>query len=104
MPYASDFGLSIEGQLPTNGPMNKAFDDYCARLRAKHGDKFSDGGLAHKFRPYFRGRRIKVRFTCGTVKSGTVSGTTGWRPSLMLMLTKRSIGSSWLLSDADEIL
>lgn len=83
---------------------NREFDAYCGRLRAAHGNKFRDGGLSRKFAPYFRGPRIKVRFSCGTIKSGTVSGTTGWEPSLMLMLTRRSTGSSWLLSDKDEFL
>jgi hypothetical protein len=80
------------------------FQDYCDRLRAKYGDKFTDIGLAQKFRPYFRGQRIKVRFSYGETKTGTVGGTTGWQPSLMLMLTKRSLGSSHLLSDRDEII
>jgi hypothetical protein len=84
--------------------MTTAFEDYCNRLRAKYGDKFSASGLAEKFRPYFGShRRIKVRFSGGTVKFGTVSGTTGWRPSLMLMLRQNAHGSFWLLSDKDEI-
>jgi hypothetical protein len=82
-----------------------AFNDYCARLRKQWGDKFSDAGLSEKFRPYFRsGQRIKVRFSYGEIKTGTVSGTTGWQPSLMLMLTSRAMGSSHLLSDRDEII
>ena len=78
------------------------FDDYCDSLRRQHGDKFSDASLSAKFRPYFRGERIKVRFSHGEVKTGTVSGTTGWQPSLMLMLTSRSLSSSHLLGDSDQ--
>lgn len=80
------------------------FQEYCERLKRTHGAKFSDSDLSSKFSPYFRGPRIKVRFSHGEVKTGTVSGTTGWRPSLMLMLTSRSMGSSYLLSDDDEII
>lgn len=82
------------------------FSAYCARLRAKHGDRFDGSDLSRKFAPFFgdRSKRVKVRFSCGTVKTGWVSGTTGWRPSLMLMLRRNSTGSSWLLSDKDQLL
>jgi hypothetical protein len=86
--------------------MSLSFDNYIQRLKTRHGDKFDDSQLAHKFRPYF-GRdqqRIKVRFPSGETRSGTVSGTTGWRPSLMLMLRRNSTGSSWLLDDRCEII
>ena len=82
----------------------EAFFDYCQRLIHDHGNKFDDSNLSRKFAPYFHGPRIKVRFATGEIKSGTVSGTTGWRPSLMLMLTRRSLGSIWLLTDQDEII
>lgn len=84
---------------------SQEFRDYCARLSAQHGARFSPKGLSAKFAPYFgRAYRLKVRFSCGSVKWGHVSGTTGWGPSLMLMLRVTSRGSSWLLSDKDEIL
>lgn len=83
--------------------MNKHFEAYVARLQAAHGTRFSADGLAMKFRPYMR-QRIEVRFSCGTVKRGFVGGTTGWQPSLMLVLKRNSSGSSWLLSDKDELL
>jgi hypothetical protein len=37
-------------------------------------------------------------------KRGTVGVTTGWKPCFLLMLTKRSIGSSHTLSARDSIL
>jgi hypothetical protein len=80
------------------------FTDYCERLQRQYGERFSDVGLSQKFRPYFQGQRIKVRFGDGEVKTGIVSGTTGWRPSLMLMLTRRSTGSVYLLHDRHEII
>ena len=81
-----------------------SFEDYCKRLRATHNEKFTDAGLAQKFVGFFNGPRIKVRFKYGEVKTGTVSGTTGWQPSFMLMLARNHRGSSWLLSDQDEII
>lgn len=81
------------------------FDSYCARLQTQHGAKFSRASLSTKFAPYYgRSYRLKVLFSCGTIKHGHVSGTTGWQPSLMLILRATSRGSSWLLSDKDEIL
>jgi len=81
---------------------NRKFEEYCERLRAQHGEKFTRDGLATKFAPFF-GQRIEVRFNCGTVKRGFVTGTTGWRPSLMLLLRRNSSGSSWLLGTEDTI-
>jgi hypothetical protein len=78
------------------------YTDYVARLQNRHGDKFSDADLSPEFAKFY-GQRIEVRFSCGTVKRGFVSGTTGWRPSLMLMLRRNSSGSSWLLSDRDTV-
>jgi hypothetical protein len=80
-------------------------DDYLSRQRARYGEQFDDSSLSRKFARYFNsGQRIEVLFSYGEVKRGTVSATTGWRPSFMLMLTKRSIGSSWLLSDRDSVI
>lgn len=84
--------------------MNAEFEAYCARLKAKHGAKFSASGLSGKFAPYYgRAWHLKVRFPCGTEKWGYVGGTTGWGPSLML-LHWNAHGSSWLLDDRCEIL
>ena len=58
--------------------------------------------LAAAFRPYYTsGRRIKVRMADGEELTGTVSRTTGWRPSYMLMRRSSDSGSSYLLSDKD---
>ena len=60
--------------------------------------------LAPAFTPFYRsGDRIRVDFGHGGVRTGTVSRTMGWRPSYMLMLTSRSMGSSWLLGPDDRI-
>lgn len=66
--------------------------------------------IAQKFSYYYnKNIRIKVGFCDNNgkvykTKTGTVSMTTGWKPSLMLMLRKNSSGSSYLLSDKDIIL
>ena len=66
--------------------------------------KFSTVSLAEQFIPAFNsGKRIRVRFSTGEVLSGTVGMTGGWKPSFLLMLTSRSIGSSWLLGKKDKI-
>ena len=66
--------------------------------------------IADKFSSYYgTDRRIKVGFCDDNgkvyeTKSGTVSMTTGWKPSLMLMLRSNSRGSSYLLSNNDILL
>lgn len=81
----------------------KEFEAYQERLMAQHGAKFDASALSTAFGQHF-GRKIRVRFPCGTEKNGYVSGTTGWRPSLMLMLRVNSRGSSWLLDSRCEVL
>lgn len=82
---------------------NEAFNQYVRRRQIEHGAKFDGASLAPKFAEHFN-NKVKVRFSCGAVKTGYVRGTTGWRPSLMLLLRRTSRGSSWLLSDKDELL
>lgn len=79
------------------------FEDYTARARIKHGDKFDDSGLDRRFVGAFNtGARIKV--TCyGETLTGTVGVTTGWRPAFLLMRTARSLGSSIILDASAEI-
>jgi len=66
--------------------------------------------IAQKFSGYYgKDIRIKVGFCDNNgkvyeTKTGTVSMTTGWKPSLMLMLRRDSHGSSYLLSDKDILL
>lgn len=61
--------------------------------------------IAPQFIPFYEnGERVKVRFPDGMVKSGTVTMTTGWKPSFMLMLRSDSTGSSYLLTNEDEII
>ena len=81
------------------------FEDYCARGRAQHGDRFQAPTDMRWINAYNNGRdyRVKVRFSHGEEKWGFVALTTGWGPSFMLMRREGQHGSSDLLGDRDEI-
>jgi len=84
--------------------LNTRFGQYVFRRRREHGERFNLDSLAEKWIEHFNsGSRIEVRFSCGTVKRGTVAATTGWVPSFLLIRTSRSLGSSWLLGEHDEL-
>jgi hypothetical protein len=84
--------------------MATKYESYVQRGKSTWGKKFSTAKLAKKFVPYYNsGSRIRVKFHTGEVLSGTVGATTGWRPAFLLMLSSRSIGSSWTLSGKDRI-
>jgi hypothetical protein len=60
--------------------------------------------ISKQFIPYYEnGSRIKVKFSYGEIKSGTIGKTTGWKPVFILMLTSRSTGSSYVLTDKEKI-
>ncbi len=60
--------------------------------------------LAPRFASYYEsGVRIRVRFSYGEERTGTVAKTTGWKPSYMLMARSNSWGSSDLLDSHDAI-
>lgn len=89
-------------------------EEFLNRKRAEYGVKFDPSDLSEQFAGHFNTQqRIKVDFVGldderndvygHTLLTGTVSVTGGWKPSFMLMRTKRSASSSWLLSDRDKI-
>ncbi|MGH7174772.1 MAG: hypothetical protein ACREGR_00225 [Minisyncoccia bacterium] len=83
----------------------RSFKEYLGRKQREYGEKFNPAGLAKAFVPFYEnGKRIEVRFSCGTVKRGTVGVTTGWGPCFLLMLRKNSMGSMWTIDDKTEIL
>lgn len=83
---------------------NRAYDAAIARHKAEHGDKFDDSDLDPRFIPFYQtGQRIKVE-TLGKEVTGTVSMTTGWRPSFLLMRRSSDHGSIYLLGPSDTIL
>mgnify|MGYP001603505588 CR=1 FL=1 len=80
------------------------YTDLIERKKREFGEKFDNSGLAENFIPYYNsGERIEVKFPDGSVKRGTVGVTTGWKPCFLLMLTSRSVGSSWTLHDGDKV-
>jgi len=82
----------------------RSYQDYISLKKREFGDKFDPSDLSSQFVPYFEnGRRIEVDFGY-EIKRGTVGVTTGWKPAFLLMLTKRSIGSSYLLGKNDKII
>ncbi len=82
----------------------KKYQEYLVRKNIEFGDKFNDKKLSSKFIPYYENeQRIEVKFHYGETKRGTVGVTTGWQPVFLLMLTKRSAGSSYTLNNKDKI-
>ena len=80
------------------------YNDYLSRALYRHGDKFTCKNLSNQFIKYYNNQqRIEVNFGDGLIKRGRVGITTGWAPVFILLLTKRSRGSSFTLSDQDTI-
>jgi len=84
---------------------SKSFQDYLKRKQREYGKKFNTDKLAKQFIPYYEsGERLKIKFASGDTKQGTIEITTGWNPFFILVLTKDSISSPWLLGKTDKIL
>lgn len=81
---------------------NAAFTAYLHRQALRYGEKFDPSNLSPVFAQYFQGPRIRVETTYGDgttfTRTGTVSVTTGHRPSLMLMHRSNDSGSWDLLT------
>ncbi len=76
------------------------------RGKEKHGEQFDASDLEPKFARYWYSKerlRIKDNWE-GSILTGTVGMTTGWKPSFILLRTTRSMGSSILLNKDCEIL
>lgn len=87
-----------EGNLYT-----RSYEEFIEKKQREYPDTFDSSNLSEKFIPYFEsGQRIAVKFG-DIIKTGTVGVTTGWQPVFLLILTKRSMGSSYTLSDRNEI-
>lgn len=87
----------------------KDYKEYLDKKKKEYGDKFDASDLNADFIHAFEcGERVEVQFKneAGEVyetKRGTIGITTGWKPCFLLMLTKRSHGSSWTISKKDVI-
>ena len=83
----------------------RSYADYLDRKRHEYGKRFSANALNPDFIPFYEnGRRIEVRFSCGTIKRGRIGVTTGWVPCFILLLTRRSLGSCWTIGQDDKVL
>lgn len=81
----------------------RSYREFLASKRRQYGDQFDDADLAPEFIPYFEsGERLEVKVD-SEIKRGRVGVTTGWRPVFLLLLTRRSVGSSYILSSQVEI-
>ena len=87
--------------------MNK-LDARIMRGRQQWGDKFDTTSLfsAHPtiLAAFESGERVRVRTSYGENITGTVSTTTGWKPSFLLMRRRDSRGSSDLLGADDQVI
>ncbi len=88
----------------------QSYQSLIERKKREWGERFSDEQLNKDFIPYYEsGERITVSF-CGKdgkeyeTKRGTIGVTTGWKPCFLLMLTKRSTGSSYTIGINDKII
>jgi hypothetical protein len=81
------------------------YEQYLARGRVQHGERFNPPAPAGEFVDAFNsGERVTVQFGYGETLKGTISITTGWAPVFLLMRTKRSLGSSDTINpDRDRI-
>jgi hypothetical protein len=86
------------------------YQAYLNRKKTEYGKKFNAVDLNKNFIPYYESQeRIAVSF-CNKQgkeyerKRGRIGVTTGWRPCFLLMLTTRSIGSSYIIGKKDKII
>lgn len=79
------------------------YQEFIERATRKHGDKFDASELAPEFARYFRGERVRVRFSHGEELTGTIGVTTGWRPAFLLMRRSSDVGSSHVLGAGDHV-
>lgn len=85
---------------------DQEWQSWLREKEGRWGASWDPSDLAPQFIPYFRtDRRIGVlmnRMKMGVIR-GRVGVTTGWRPAFILLRTKRSMDSPWVLSAEDEV-
>ncbi len=84
--------------------MNRNYKEYVNNKLKQYGNKFDTSDLNGEFIPYFEnGERITVEFNSGEIKRGSIGVSSGSKPVFLLMLTKRSVGSSYIITKKDKI-
>lgn len=85
--------------------MNRSFQQFLERKQREWGVKFDPKGLNPDFVPYYENqKRIEVDFGDGEIKRGRIGITTGFIPVFLLLLTRRSVGSHYLIRPTSKIL
>ena len=104
------YSLSVASNTNAKGDkMKNNFNEYLERKQKEHGEKFDKSDLNADFIfAYESGERVEVQFRNdkGVVyetKRGRIGITTGWKPCFLLMLTRRSIGSSYTIGKKEVI-
>lgn len=72
-------------------------------LQRRWGDKFVEPEASNQQKIWFGDMRVEVVSPSGYTRRGTISITTGWQPSLMLIHRRGSSGSWDLLHENDII-
>ena len=84
--------------------MKRNYKEYVDNKMKRYGIEFDTSDLNENFIPYFEsGERVTVKFSYGEIKRGTIGISSGWKPIFLLMLTKRSSGSSYTIGKQDQI-
>lgn len=78
-----------------------------ADVQRQHGERADVASIAachpSTLRAYRSGVRVRVTSEHGYTRTGIVSRTTGWRPSLLLVHRANAHGSSDLLGPGDRV-
>lgn len=81
----------------------RSYTDFIESKKMQYGN-FTDKELKQELIPYFESQqRIEIEFldkdnNIEFTKRGRIGVTSGWQPCFLLMLTTRSMGSSWTLT------
>lgn len=79
------------------------YQEFLERKKREYGTLFDPSYLNPDFIKYFESQeRIEVKFSWGEIRRGRVGITGGWKPIFILLLTKRSLGSSWTIRNEDQ--
>jgi hypothetical protein len=81
----------------------KSYKEFIDKKKAEYGDKFDESDLNPAFIRFYESQdRITVDFGYEK-KHGRIGVTTGWKPCFLLILTKRSLGSSYTIGEKDKV-
>lgn len=81
----------------------RSYEAYLERKRQEYDKKFDPSDLNSDFVEFYENQnRIEVDFGY-EVKRGRVGVTTGWKPAFLLALTRRSLGSSYILDQSAKL-